>query len=102
MTATTNQILFRLETIEEDTALAGEDRLYHGPAGWFKIVQSSHDRVGEPFEIPLKHPEYPEGIQQRLLDLEPGDTIWLQLQSINEQNTAWRCCGFSEDEAEPL
>lgn len=102
MTTTTNQILFRLETIEEDTALAGEDRLYPGPAGWFKIIQKSHDRLGVQYGIPLKHPDYSEELEQRLLDLELGDTIWLQLKSMNKRNTAWICCGFSEDEAEPL
>lgn len=103
MASITDPILFRLSEHAPNTVtVEGNGRLYQAPAGWFKIIKSNHPKSGLQFILPLKHPEYSDEIQSTLMNLEEGDTLWMECIATNDQNTAWRVFGIAEDEAPEL
>jgi hypothetical protein len=98
MSTTTGPLLFRVATLRDDVPISDEVRRYRVKGAWFELLNSSHPKAGLEFIIPLEHPEYSTALQTRLLKLEEGDTIWLDLVSTTPRNTAWRVDGYTEDD----
>lgn len=103
MASITDPILFKLsEPAKNPVTVEGNGHIYQAPAGWFKIIQTNHKKSGLQFILPLKHPEYSENIQNTLMNLEQGDTLWMECIATNKQNTKWRVFGIAEDDKPQL
>lgn len=81
---------FKLEDFGNPITVEDETTTYQAPSGWFKIIQSNHDKKGIEFCLPIEHPKYSKEIQNKLKNLQTGDTIKMSCVSTNERNTAWR------------
>lgn len=93
-----NPTVFVLQSTTDDITVEGSARTYSVDGGWFKIVETGHEKRGLEFVIPLEHPEYTEEMQRVLTGLETGDAIRMKLISENENNTAWRCFEILDEE----
>jgi len=85
----TKPINMRLIDIQQNVPIQINQLLQHKKSGWFKIIDTSHSKVGLDFCIPLEHPEYDEKLQNELSNLDIEDNICLKLQSMNKRNTLW-------------
>lgn len=98
----TDPILFKFVERGNTVAVDGVTRSYSVPSAWFKNIKTGHKKHGLQFIFPLKHPDYSDDIQETLLTLDPGDTLWMQLAPMNDQHTAWRVSGIAEDNTTEL
>lgn len=58
--------------------------------GWFLKCEGG-EKKGLKFAFPLEHPEYDGKMQSKLMGLNSGDNVLLELKSMNPQGTKWIC-----------
>lgn len=98
----TDPILFKVEEFAKNITVKTDVRMYDVPGAWFKNIDSNHEKSGFQFIFPLKHPDYSDGLQERLLQLEVGDTIYIQAESTNKKRTTWKVHSYTEDDTSAL
>ena len=82
-------LTFTFETDATPMTITDNENTYAVPAAWFKITEPTYKKHGKQFAIPLKHPTYSSELQHTLKQLNPKDTIKLQLKSTTDKHIKW-------------
>lgn len=90
MSEVTKEKKFRATETQDNVHIDNYGRLYQSDVLWFKLLEGKRKK-GLEFAIPLEHPEYSDSITKKLREIEVGDEVNMSCESINENQTSWRC-----------